>query len=324
MPRIFGFRFSLAATAAILPLSLIAVLVFLIIYSAPAMPFNGLGFLVHNSWNLGNMYGTPVHEGGVLVLRGANYGILFLIVGTLFSAGLAMLIAVPLGVFGAMFLAEVLRGPFENAGSFLVEMLAAIPSVVYGLIGYIAVVPFLGHYVYPGLADSLGRVPGLSLLFGKPTYSGYGLLTTAVVLAFMVVPIIASMMRDALRQQPATLRESSLALGAGRFETLYKVLLPGLRPVVIGASILALGRALGETMAVLMVSGNALNYNPPNIYSPISTMASFIVSQLDSALQDPTGRAVQALTEIGLILFVLTLLVNLIARLLLWLSVRVR
>lgn len=318
MRRPWFFRSVLALTAGVLPASLVAIVVFLGVYSAPAIHFNHLGFLLHDSWNLGNLYGDPVYKAGVLVMPGADYGILFLILGTLISAALTMLLALPLGALGGMFLAEVLRGPLEAAGSFLVEMLAAIPSVVYGLVGYVAVVPFLGHHVYPLLAATLGKIPGLSVVFGAPTYSGYGLLTTSVVLTFMVVPIIASMVRDALVAQPAALRESGLALGASRIETLVKVLLPGLKPVIIGSGILALGRALGETMAVLMVSGNALNYNPSNIYSPIETMAAFIVSQLDSALQDPTGRAVQALTEIGLVLFILTFIVNLAARGLLW------
>jgi phosphate transport system permease protein len=133
----------------------------------------------------------------------------------------------------------------------------------------------------------------------------------------MVVPLIVATMRDAIVSQPAALRESALALGATRFETAITVLVPGTRRVLIGAAFLALGRALGETMAVLMVSGNALNILPGNIYAPVSTMASFIVSQLDSALQDPSGMAVRSLAEIALVLSLMSIVINGLARALL-------
>lgn len=132
----------------------------------------------------------------------------------------------------------------------------------------------------------------------------------------MVVPIIAATVRDALAKVPIEIKEAAYGLGASRFEVVWRAMLPMARASVIGASILGLGRALGETMAVLMVSGGALNYLPTNIYGPVSTMASFIASQLDSALQDPTGMAVRSLAEIALILFAITVLVNMLARLL--------
>jgi phosphate transport system permease protein len=160
----------------------------------------------------------------------------------------------------------------------------------------------------------LGFIP----FFGGPSGSGYGLLTAGLVLTLMIVPLITATLRDALVTQPATLREASLALGASRFKTLWDVLLPNVRRVLIGSSILATGRALGETMAVLMVSGNALNYLPGNIYTPISTMASFIVSQLDSAMQDPTGMAVRSLAEVALVLCLISIIVNSFARVLLY------
>jgi phosphate transport system permease protein len=164
------------------------------------------------------------------------------------------------------------------------------------------------------MVEWLGFIP----FFSGPAGSGYGLLTSGFVLALMIVPLITATLRDALVAQPPRLRESAVALGANRFETMWKVLLPGLRRVLIGGSILATGRALGETMAVLMVSGNALNYLPGNIYTPISTMASFIVSQLDSALQDPTGMAVRSLAEVALVLCVISIAVNGFARVLIY------
>ena len=138
----------------------------------------------------------------------------------------------------------------------------------------------------------------------------------------MIVPLIAATMRDAIVAQPMTVRELAAALGATRFETIWRIVLPGVRQVLIGVTILATGRALGETMAVLMVSGNALNYLPPNIYSPISTMAAFIVSQLDSALQDPSGMAVRSIAEVALVLSVISIIVNAAARLILFGTVR--
>lgn len=292
--------------------SLIVIFVFLAIYAWPAVRLNGFHFLVQNSWNLGNQYADPITVQGQEILPGAHYGILFLLVGTLLSTAIALLMAVPLGVGSAIFLAEAVPSFARPWISFFVELLAAIPSVVFGLWGYVVVIPFLGHHLFPLMIQWLGFIP----FFGGPAGSGYGLLTAGCVLTLMIVPLITATLRDALVAQPTVLREGALALGATRFEALWTVLLPNVRRVVIGSSILATGRALGETMAVLMISGNALNYLPGNIYAPISTMASFIVSQLDSALLDPTGMAVRSLAEVALVLCLISVIVNAFARLL--------
>jgi len=292
--------------------ALVAIVAFLAVYSYPAIRFNGWGFITGNSWNLGSQYGEPITVRGQQVLPGAHFGILFLIAGTLLSTAIALILAVPLGAFSAMFLAEAVPAPLRPWISFFVELLAAIPSVVFGLWGYVVVIPFLGHHFFPWMASAFGFVP----FFGQPTGSGYGLFTAGLVLTLMIVPLIAATVRDALVNLPIGLREGALALGATRFETMWTVLLPSVRKVLIGSSILATGRALGETMAVLMVSGNALNYLPQNIYTPISTMAAFVVSQLDSALQDPTGMAVRSLAEVALVLCVISILVNSVARIL--------
>jgi phosphate transport system permease protein len=310
---VLKFRTVLAGVAGVLPASLILIVLFLTIYSWPAIHFNGFGFVASNTWNLGNLYGNPVMVRGTEVAPGAQYGIVFLIVGTLASTLIALLVAVPVGVGAAIFLAEAVPGQLRIWLSFFVELLAAVPSVVFGLWGYIVVIPFLGHYVFPFLATVLWFIP----IFAGPSGSGYGLFTSGLVLALMIVPLIVATLRDALVAQPAAIREAVTALGATRFEVISKVLLPSVNRVLIGATILALGRAMGETMAVLMVSGNALNYLPRNIYAPISTMAAFIVSQLDSALQDPTGMAVKSLAEIALILSLLSLIINFLARLVL-------
>ncbi|HXC28218.1 MAG TPA: phosphate ABC transporter permease subunit PstC [Stellaceae bacterium] len=307
------FKTGLAVAAGALPASLVLIILFLTIYAWPAILFNGFQFVTSNTWNLGNLYSDPVMVNGVQISPGAHYGILFLIVGTLLSTIIALLIAVPVGVGAAVFLAEAVPGRLRLALSFFVELLAAVPSVVFGLWGYVVVIPFLGHYLFPFMISVLGFLP----FFGGPPGSGYGLLTSGVVLSLMIVPLIVATLRDALVSQPAEAREAVTALGATKFEVVWKVLLPSQSRVLIGASILALGRALGETMAVLMVSGNALNYLPGNIYTPISTMAAFIVSQLDSALQDPTDMAVKSLAEIALILSLISLIINFLARILL-------
>jgi phosphate transport system permease protein len=307
------FKSVLAGVAGVLPASLLLIVLFLAIYAWPAIQFNGLHFVASNTWNLGNLYGNPVDVGGTQVAPGAQYGIVFLIAGTLLSTFIALLIAVPVGVGAAIFLAEAVPGRLRLWLSFFVELLAAVPSVVFGLWGYVTVIPFLGHYVFPFLATILWFIP----IFAGPSGSGYGLFTAGVVLALMIVPLIVATLRDALVAQPAAIREAVTALGATRFEVVTKVVLPSVNRVLIGATILALGRAMGETMAVLMVSGNALNYLPQNIYAPISTMAAFIVSQLDSALQDPTGMAVKSLAEIALILSLISLIINFLARIVL-------
>lgn len=311
---IFSLRTLTALLGGIVPLSLFGIVTFLVVYSWPAVRFNGLGFITQNGWSLGRQYGTPVMVHGQMVLPGAHYGILFLIAGTLLSTAIALAIAIPLGVGAAMFLAEAVSAAARPWISFFVELLAAIPSVVFGLWGYAVVIPFLGRHLFPFMAHWLGFIP----FFRGPTGSGYGLLTSGFVLTLMIVPLITSTVRDALVSQPAGFREGSLALGATRFEALWGVLLPNVRRVVIGSSILATGRALGETMAVLMVSGNALNYLPSNIYTPISTMAAFIVSQLDSAMEDPTGMSVRSLAEVALVLCVISVIVNGLASLLIF------
>jgi phosphate transport system permease protein len=310
------YRRLLALFAGVLPASLVVVVGFLAIYSWPAVRFNGWEFVASTSWNLGNTYGDPIVRHGVAVLPGAHYGILFLIAGTLLSTAIALVLAVPVGVGAAIFLAEAVPGRLRLWLSFFVELLAAVPSVVFGLWGYAVLIPLLGRHVFP----IMGRVLGFIPIFAGPTGSGYGLLTSGIVLSLMIVPLIAATLRDAILAEPMVVREAASALGATRFETVWKVVLPGVRKILIGATILATGRALGETMAVLMVSGNALNYLPPNIYSPISTMAAFIVSQLDSALQDPTGLAVRSLAEVALVLSVISVGVNAVARFVLYRS----
>lgn len=307
------FRQLIRLFSLLLPAVLLGLVVFLLIGSWPALQFNGFDFAWSNDWNLGSQYGTPVTVDGHQILPGAHYGIFFLIFGTVVSSLLALLLAVPIGVLAAVFIAEVVPAGLRDSVAAVVELLAAVPSVVFGLWGYAVVIPVFSHYVYPVIADVLGFIP----FFAGPVGAGYGLLTAGVVLALMVVPIITANVREAISSVPRGEIEAGHALGATRFEVVCRVVLPQVKTALIGVSILGLGRALGETMAVLMVSGNALAI-PDNIYGPVSTMAAFMVSQLDSALQDPTGMAVHSLTEVGLLLLIIGVIVNSIARLLIW------
>ena len=291
------FRLSVLGLSLLIPAALCAVILFLLIYSAPAIGFNGLSFLSGITWNLGDLYSDPVTTRGFQVPSGADYGILVFIVGTLASSLIAILIAVPLSVGAAIFLAEAVPPRLRPALSMLVELVAVVPSVVFGLWGIAVLIPFIGHYI-------------------SPTGNGYGLLAASVVLALMITPIIATTLLDALMQVPKENRESAFALGATHFEVVAKAMMPMVRTTLIGGIVLALGRALGETMAVAMVSGGGINILPTSIFSPVSTIASFIVSQLDSAESDPTNMAVRALAEIALVLFVITLAVNTAAKLL--------
>ncbi len=306
------YRLLLIGITALIPLSLFAVFVFLGTYSWPAIRFNGLHFLIGKTWSLGNLYANPITLHGAVVPRGARYGVLVFVAGTVLSSLIALAIAVPVSLGVAVFLSEGAPPRLRPALSFIVELLAGVPSVVYGLWGFAVLIPFVAATLGPGLKHLFGWIP----FFRGPVGGGYGLLSASLVLALMVVPIIAATVRDALSKVPLEIKEAAYGLGASRFEVVSRVMLPMARASVIGASILGLGRALGETMAVLMVSGGALNYLPGNIYGPVSTMASFIASQLDSALQDPTGMAVRSLAEIALLLFGITVLVNILARLL--------
>ena len=299
------FRLMVLGLSLLIPAALCAVVLFLLVYSGQAIAFNGLHFLFQTNWNLGDLYGDPVVVRGVQVPPGANYGILVFIAGTLLSSGLAILIAVPLAIGAAIFLAEIVPAKIRPIPAMLVELIAVVPSVVFGLWGIAVLIPLIGKYL-------------------SPDGNGYGLLAASIVLALMITPIIASTLLDALLQVPKENRESAFALGATHFEVVYKAMLPMVRTTLVGGIVLALGRALGETMAVLMVSGGGLNMLPHSLFSPISTIASFIAGQLDAAEGDPTNMSVRALSEIALVLFVITLTVNACAKLLSSGALRVR
>ena len=252
----------------------------------------GFGFLTSREWN-------PIK---------GQFGALAFIYGTVASSLIALLISVPLSLGIAIFLVEQAPPSLSRPITFLVELLAAIPSVVYGLCGIFVLAPFLRVHVEPPLAHWFGWLP----LF-RGTITGIGLLTGGVILAIMVTPIISAVVRDVLSAVPNTQREAALALGATKWETTLVVLGNG-APGIAGAVILGLGRALGETMAVTMVIGNRPEISA-SLFQPSYTLASVIANEFTEATAD---IYLSSLVELGLILFLVTFVVNAIARLLVW------
>lgn len=307
---------TVTSVAAVLPLAaLVAIIAVLAWKSLPAIRYNGAGFLWHTAWRPGNAYSNPVRTGGVLHPVGASYGALPLVAGTLESSVIALAFAVPVSVGAALLVVEKLPRRLSNIVGLFLETLAGIPSVVFGLWGALTFGPFIARDIAPAVAKHMPDVPVLNFLRGDVGY-GEGLLTSGLVLAVMIIPIVAATTRDLLRQVPRLPKEGALALGMNDWEVARKVSLPWARAGIIGACVLGLARALGETMAVAMVSGAVLGTVPSNIYLPMSTIAATIVSQLDGALTDGTGYAVQTLAEFALLLAVITLLTNVAARLL--------
>jgi phosphate transport system permease protein len=295
-------------------LALVALVVILVAKAMPAIRYNGAGFFVHNQWLPGNFYGNAVKTNGVAHPPGTSYGALPLITGTLEAAAVALILAVPVAVGTALIVVEKLPPRLSSSVGFCLEVLAGIPSVVYGLWGALALGPFLAHDISPFISNHLPDVPVLNFFKGN-VGSGEGLFPSGVVLAIMIVPIIAATTRDLLRQVPRQTVEGALALGMTDSESMRTVSFRWVRAGVIGACVLGLARALGETMAVAMVSGTVLGANARDFYSTMTTIAATIVSQLDSSLTDSTGFAVQTLAELALVLFVITLAVNVVARL---------
>jgi phosphate transport system permease protein len=253
----------------------------------------GLKFFATSDWD-------PVNE---------QFGALPFVYGTLVSSLVALIIAVPLSIGVAVFTTEMcpkkLRGPL----SFFVELLAAIPSVIYGLWAIFVLVPLLSEYVQPFLARTLGWTG----LFSGPPY-GIGMLAAGIILAIMIIPIISSIAREVLQVVPQHQREGVLALGATRWEMIRVGVLRNARAGIVGGIILGLGRALGETMAVTMVIGNRPEISK-SLFAPGYTMASVLANEFSEATGD---TYLSALIEIGLALFLVTIIVNALARLLVW------
>lgn len=252
----------------------------------------GLSFLVNSTWD-------PVQE---------IYGALPIIYGTVVSSFLALIIVLPLSIGVAIYLSEMAPAWLEKPLSFLIELLAGIPSVIYGLWGIFVLVPWIRNSIEPYLSKNFGFLP----IFRGAPY-GFGMLAAVIILAIMVLPIISSISREVLKAVPHSLREAALALGATRWQS-TKIVLAAARPGILGATMLGFGRAIGETMAVTMVIGNRALISP-SLFDPSYTLASVIANEFSEATSD---MYLSALIYLALILFVLTIIINALAHLLVW------
>lgn len=272
---------------------LLGLVVVLIIDALPAITKFGISFLTSSTWD-------PVRE---------IFGALPSIYGTLLTSTIGLLIAVPISLGAAIFLVELAPSWLRGPASFLIEMLAAIPSVIIGLWGLFVLVPAIKP-VEVWLSANVGFIP----IFNGTILGGLSFFTAGIILSFMVIPIITAISRDAIKAVPDTQREAMLAVGATRWETISRVVIPYCRSSLVGAVMLGLGRALGETMAVTMVIGNADKLTA-FLFSPGTTIASKIASNFSEA---SSGVFTGSLVELALILFAVTLLVNVVARVLVW------
>ena len=251
----------------------------------------GFGFLTSSLWN-------PVS---------GQFGALPFIYGTVITSVIALFISVPLGVGAAIFLSELAPPRISGTFTFFIELLAAVPSVIYGLLAIFTLVPLMRDYVEPFLKKTLGYLP----VFSGAIY-GFGYLTAGVILAIMTLPFIISISREALLEVPTEQREAALALGATRWESTWHAVVPYARLGIFGSIFLGLARALGETMAVTMVIGNDPSIHA-SLFAPGYTIAAVIANEFTEATGD---LYLQSLVELGLVLFLLTIVINAMARLL--------
>ncbi|MEA5535550.1 phosphate ABC transporter permease subunit PstC [Crocosphaera sp. XPORK-15E] len=285
-----GFVWLTLAFALTIGLILLSIAIVITWRAWPAIQTYGLGFLFSSSWN-------PV--------KGREqFGALPVIYGTLVSSLISLVIAIPLGIGTALFLSEnFIPLKFRTPLVFLVELLAAIPSVVYGLWGIFVLIPLVNP-IAVWLHNYLGWIP----IFSTPPAGGPGMFPAGIVLSIMILPIITAISRDSLACLPPDLRQASLGLGATRWETIFRVLIPAAFSGIVGGIMLALGRAMGETMAVTMIIGN-VNRISISILEPANTISSLIANQFAEA----SGMQVAALMYAGLVLMILTFVVNIAA-----------
>ncbi|MDO9500766.1 phosphate ABC transporter permease subunit PstC [Falsiroseomonas sp.] len=274
-------------------LTLGGIILTLFIGGLPAFLHYGPAFITSDAWN-------PVED------HREEYGALVSIFGTIVSAVLAIILAVPVAFGISFFLTELapewLRRPVGTA----IELLAAVPSIIYGMWGLFVVVPFVQIYIQIGLGEYLESIPLIGFIFESRSFAGTSLFTAALVLAIMILPFIAATMRDVFLQVPPVYKESAYGLGATRWEVVKGVVLPYTRVSVVGGIMLGLGRALGETMAVTFVIGNA-NRMPQGIFDPATTIASVIAMEFPESLSGSMKQS--ALFALGFLLFVISFLV---------------
>lgn len=287
------FRLTTAVFAGLVIVTLLAMALEMFNASKASFAAFGWQFITSTEWD-------PVRD---------QFGALPFIYGTVVSSLLALAISVPISLLVAMYLSEWAPAWLRDPLGFLIELLAAVPSVIYGLWGIFALAPFLREVVEPALQKTLGFLP----LFQGP-HQGFGMLAGGIILAIMITPTIASVSREVMRAVPAVQREGAIALGATKWEAVRVAVLPFARSGLVGAVILGLGRALGETMAITMVIGNRAEISA-SLFAPSYTMASVIANEFTEATGD---LYLAALAEVGLLLFAVTLVLNVVARLLVW------
>ena len=287
----------LTLSAALLVLAIFGgVMVSLVIGALPAMRTFGWGFIYTEAWN-------PVTE---------KFGALASIYGTLVTSLLAMLVAVPVGIGIAIFLTEICPRALRRPIGIAIELLASIPSIIYGIWGLFIFAPWFQANVQTALVDAFVDVPYLKDFFGGPPY-GIGIFTAALILSIMVLPFIAAVTRDVFETVPPMLKEAAYGLGCTTWEAMWRVVLPFARSGVVGGAMLALGRALGETMAVTFVIGNA-HHIKQSIFAPGTTISATIANEFTEAVGD---LYLSSLIEMGLILFFITFIVLASAQLML-------
>ena len=272
------------------------VIVALIEGALPALATFGVSFLFADVWN-------PVTE---------KFGALAPIYGTIVTSAIAMVVGIPVAFGVALFITELCPNWLKRPLSTMIELLAAIPSIIYGIWGLFVLAPFVQEHIEPALIGTLGAIPGIGMLFEGPPL-GIGVLTAGFILAIMVLPFISSVMRDVFETVPTVLRESTYALGATTTEVVWRVVLPYTRIGVFGGILLGLGRALGETMAVTFVIGNSHHIHA-SILQPGTTISAALANEFTEAVGD---LYLSSLIALGLILFVITFIVLALAKLLL-------
>ena len=290
-----AFKSLVALAAGVVPLVAVAMLVMLWQGSLTCFKTQGWSFFVTQVWD-------PVHE---------NYGMVAFAYGTLVSSLIGLVIAAPGGVGIALAITEFTHSSVRELVAWMVEILAAVPSVIFGLWGLFVLAPFSSRYLQPLLA----HIPGP---FFRPTGTGLSLFTAGLVVAVMILPTVMAVCREVFNAVPVSMRESALALGATRWETVRLAVLGPSTTGIVGAVILGMGRALGETMAVTMVIGNRAHVSM-NLLAPADTLASVIANQYAEAV---SPSHLSSLTALGFVLFLITMLLNLGARLLVWLVAR--
>jgi phosphate transport system permease protein len=293
--RVFGW---LACGAALLTLALLlGILVSLLIGAWPAVEKYGLGFFTNTTWD-------PVSE---------SFGGAVMIYGTIATSLIALIIAVPVSFGIALFLTELSPAWLKRPLGTAIELLAAVPSIVYGMWGLLVFGPILAQYVQQPLQAVFGNVPVLGPLFSGPPV-GIGILAAGIILAIMIIPFIASVMRDVFEVTPPMLKESAYALGSTTWEVVYRVVLPYTKGGVIGGIMLGLGRALGETMAVTFVIGNTNQLDTFSLFAPANSITSALANEFAEA---GGGMHEAALIYLGLVLFFITFVVLALSKLLL-------